>query len=82
MKALRIRQQQTVTDPLQSERLLKALTIILEHQEDSNGSSMLCSSLNQPSTTRRHHRKSTFAKLATSYVISAANFAFSGVGQK
>ncbi len=28
MKALRIRQQQTVTDPLQSERLLKALTII------------------------------------------------------
>ena len=36
MKALRIRQQQTVTDPLQSERLLKALTISLEHQEDSN----------------------------------------------
>ena len=65
MKALRIRQQQTVTDPLQSERLLKALTIILEHQEDSNGSSMLCSSLDQPSTTRRHHRKSTALAPAT-----------------
>ena len=38
MKPLYIRQQQTVADPLQSERLLKALTIILEHQEDSNGS--------------------------------------------
>ena len=32
MKPLYIRQQQTVADPLQSERLLKALTIILEHQ--------------------------------------------------
>ena len=59
MKALRIRQQQTVTDPLQSARLLKALTILLEHQEDSHGSRMLGSRLDQPSTTRRHHRKST-----------------------
>ena len=41
MKPLYIRQQQTVADPLQSERLLKALRIILEHQEDSNGSSIL-----------------------------------------
>ena len=53
MKALRIRQQQTVADPLQWERLLKALTIILEHQEDSNGSSMLCSSF-----STRHFLKS------------------------
>jgi hypothetical protein len=41
MKALRMRQQQTVADPLQLERLLKALTTILEHQEDSNGRSIL-----------------------------------------
>lgn len=36
MKPLYIRQQQTAADPLQSERLLRALTIILEPQEDSN----------------------------------------------
>ena len=34
MKPLHIRQQQTVADPLQLERVLKALKIILEHQED------------------------------------------------
>ena len=45
MKALRIRQQQSVADPLQWERLLKELTIIREHQEDSHGSSLLCSRL-------------------------------------
>jgi len=32
MKHLYIRSQQTVTDPLQQERLRRALTIILEHQ--------------------------------------------------
>jgi hypothetical protein len=32
MKTLRIRDQPTVADPLQLERVLKALTIILEHQ--------------------------------------------------
>jgi hypothetical protein len=59
MKALRIRPQQTVADPLQSERLLTALTIILEHQEDRKGRSMLRSSLDQSATTRRHPREST-----------------------
>jgi hypothetical protein len=59
MKALRIRQQQTVADPLQWERLLKALTIILEHQEDNKGSRTLCSRLDQSTTARRHHREST-----------------------
>jgi hypothetical protein len=59
MKPLYIRQQQTVADPLQSERLLKALTIILEHQEDRNGSRTLCARLDQSATTRRHHREST-----------------------
>jgi hypothetical protein len=34
MKPLHIRQPHTVADPLQSERVLKALTILLEHQED------------------------------------------------
>ena len=51
MKPLYIRQQQTVADPLQSERLLKALRIILEHQEDSNGSRTLCARLDQSATT-------------------------------
>ena len=55
MKPLYIRQQQTVADPLQSERLLKALTIILEHQEDRNGSRTLCARLDQSATARRHH---------------------------
>jgi hypothetical protein len=65
MKALHIRQPQTVADPLQSERLLKALKIILEHQEDHEASSILCSSLDQSSTTRRHHRESTAHAQAT-----------------
>ena len=38
MKTLRIRSQLTVADPLQAERLLKALRIILEHQEAPNAS--------------------------------------------
>ena len=41
MKTLRIRSQRTVADPLQAERVLKALTIILEHQEDPNASRLL-----------------------------------------
>jgi hypothetical protein len=48
-----------VADPLQSERVLKALKIILEHQEDTKASSMLCSRLDQSATTRRHYREST-----------------------
>jgi hypothetical protein len=65
MKALHIRQQQTVADPLQSERLLKALKIILEHQEDPDASSILGSRLDQSSTTRRPHRESTALAQAT-----------------
>ena len=41
MKTLRIRSQLTAADPLQAERLLKALRIILEHQEAPNASSLL-----------------------------------------
>jgi hypothetical protein len=59
MKTLRIRDQLTIADPLQSERVLKALTIILEHQEDPEASSLLCARLNQSATTRRDHREST-----------------------
>jgi hypothetical protein len=54
MKSLRIRHQQMVADPLQSERVLKALTIILEHQEDPDASSPICTSLDQSATIRRH----------------------------
>ena len=74
MKPLYIRQQQTMADPLQSERLLKALTIILEHQEDEDASSTLCTRLDQSATTRRDHREST-ARTQTVYpaprVVSA-----------
>ena len=52
MKPLDIRQQQTVADPLQSERLLKALRIILEHQEDSHGSRTL--GLTSSNNTKAH----------------------------
>ena len=41
MQTLRIRSQLAVADPLQAERLLKALRIILEHQEAPNASSLL-----------------------------------------
>jgi hypothetical protein len=54
MKSLRIRHQQMVADPLQSERVLRALTIILEHQEAPDASSPVCTSLDQSATTRRH----------------------------
>ena len=53
MKTLRIRSQLTVADPLQAERLLKALRIILEHQEAPNASSLLCTRLDPAATTRR-----------------------------
>ena len=59
MKTLRIRSQLTVADPLQAERLLKALRIILEHQEAPDASSLLCTRLDQSATTRRHYREST-----------------------
>ena len=45
MKHLRIRQQLSVADALQRERLLRAIKIILEHQEANNASSDLCQSL-------------------------------------
>jgi hypothetical protein len=65
MNALHLRQQQTVADPLQSERWLKALKMILEPQENQEASRMLCPSLDQASTTRRHHREPTAYAHAT-----------------
>ena len=65
MKPLHMRQQQTVADPLQLERVLKALQIIVEHQEDKYASSPLGASLDQSSTTRRHDRESTALAQAT-----------------
>ena len=50
MNNLHIRQQHAVTDPLQRERLLRALKIILEPSEKTNASSPLCQSLNASST--------------------------------
>jgi hypothetical protein len=65
MNALHIRPQQPVADPLQSECVLKALKLMLEHQEDHEARSILCSRLDQSSTTRRHHRESTAPAQAT-----------------
>ena len=53
MKTLRIRSQRTVADPLQSEQVLQALTIILEHQEDTDARSLLCARLDSSATTLR-----------------------------
>ena len=59
MKTLHIRSQRTGADPLQSERVLKALRIILEHQENTDASSLLCARFDSSATTRRDHREST-----------------------
>ena len=48
MNNLHIRQQHAVTDPLQRERLLRALKIILEPSEKTNASNPLCQGLNAP----------------------------------
>ena len=56
MKHLHIRRQQSVADPLLRERLLRAVKIILEHQENTHASSTLCPSLDPESTTGGHHR--------------------------
>jgi hypothetical protein len=75
MKALRMRHQQTVADPRQLERLLKALTPLLEHQEDRPGSRRRGARLAQATTTRRHHRESTaraHAAHAAPRVVAAA----------
>jgi hypothetical protein len=49
MKHLYVRHEQTVADPLQQERVLRALRIILEHQEDADASRTLCQSVNPQS---------------------------------
>lgn len=54
MKHLRIRQQLSVTDPLQRERLLRALKLILEHQEEPDASRTLCQGLAPQLATGEH----------------------------
>ena len=54
MKHLRIRQQLFVADPLLKERLLRAIKIILEHQEVQDASSDLCQSLDSYPATGGH----------------------------
>jgi hypothetical protein len=51
MKHLTMRDQYLVTDPLQDERLLRALRIILEHQEDHHAGGSLRPSVHSPSAT-------------------------------
>jgi hypothetical protein len=55
MKHLSIRHEQIVADPLRQERLLRALRIILEHQEDADASRTLCQSVNTHAATGGHH---------------------------
>src|SRR5262249_49860616 len=52
MKTLRIRSQLTAADPLQAERLLKALRIILEHQEAPDASSLLTNGVSRLQTNQ------------------------------
>jgi len=54
MKQLHVRHQTSVADPLQQERLRRALAIIMEHQEDDPASRTLRPSLDSQSTTGRN----------------------------
>jgi hypothetical protein len=49
------RHQQTVADPLQQERVLRALRIMLDHQEDAEASRPLGQRVNTPSAPGGHH---------------------------
>jgi len=57
MKHLNIRHQQVITDPLQQERLRRALTVILEHQETPKARSALCPRLHASAATGKHYRQ-------------------------
>lgn len=57
MKEFHLRSIQTVADQLHKVRLLKAMNIILEHQEETHDGSNICQSLNQQSTEGRNHRQ-------------------------
>src|SRR5262245_21249045 len=58
MKRLSIRHQYSVADPLQQERIRRALAIILEQQEEVYASRPLRSRLHPQSTTGRHDHQS------------------------
>ena len=58
MKQLHIRHQTSVADPLRQERLRRALAIIMEHQEEHQGSSTLRPRVDPQSTTGRNDRQS------------------------
>lgn len=51
------RHEQTVADPLQQERVRRALRIILEHQEDAEARRTLCQSVHPQSAAGGHHRQ-------------------------
>lgn len=49
-----VRHEQTVADPRQKERVLRALRIMLEHQEDADARRTLGQSVNTPSAPGGH----------------------------
>jgi len=58
MKRLSIRHQYSVADPLQQERIRRALAIMLEQQEEEYASRSLCQSLDPQPTPGRHDHES------------------------
>ena len=79
MPPLDLRQHQTVADPLQSERLLQALTLLLAHQEQSHGSCPLGACLAPSATTRGDQRESTAPAPASSAAPRVGAAARAGV---
>jgi hypothetical protein len=57
MKHVDLRHAQTVADPRQRERVLRALRIRLAHQEDAEASRPLCQSGNTPSAPGGYQRQ-------------------------
>jgi hypothetical protein len=58
MPHLDIHQEQTVADPREPERRLRALRLMLEHQEATAARGSVCQGVNAPSTAREHPRQS------------------------
>jgi hypothetical protein len=52
-----VRHEQTVADPLQQERVLRALRIRLDHQEDAEASRTLCQRVHTPSAPGGPHHQ-------------------------
>src|SRR3954466_12525242 len=81
MTSLRLRAQHLVADPLPSERVLNALTIMLEPQADTEARSPGGASLDPSTTTRRHAREST-ARAPATYAAPGWGTAASACGHR